>query len=511
MLCAIAHCSHDMAALKSKNRFATECFFVSQRPCLLTSTSSMFEVADFQSPFPHLVGTNTVPTEIEANIISKSVHAVDCDIRRLDAELTRLTHLRARMQQHQDDNRPLLSVIRRIPAEIIIDIVEMVLARHHPVLYWITIKLETLAFMQVCARWSDIIKNTPKLWTSFIFGSRETALLKPTLSDIWMARSANLPITILVEDFYEVALQAQSVADFIISHLHRCRSLTIYLSSKFLKHLWSDKAHVGAMPQLAHLDIEGYCDWNRIFALLPQCPKLQTFKVQLNWPQRPSPPTNSPILQIPHLHHFNIHLGVWSVKIFNHLELPVLQTFAVVVEDTLGEWSFEPIISLLLRSKCPLRTIFLNMHESNVAPMDLDITLIFEMAPLLQHATFAGKFTSALDEATLVRLTRPRSHIQGIAPWQDIAPSLQHLTLLLLMTSSESHYSALLNMVESRASTSSTHLVALDAVEISHAEDLLSEDVQDGMYNRWRNLEKAGLDISVEDSEYGRNLLSDVD
>lgn len=423
-----------------------------------------------------------------------------------DPKLLRIDARRVQMQLHKLDERSLLSVITRLPPEIIIQVVEAVFADLNPAFYWMMGKRQILRLMHVCVRWRDIIANTPKFWTTFAFGTAEASLYKPVLWDIWMARSAKLPITVYFGRFYNSLPEAEAFAEFIIPHLHRCRDLILSSETPFLPKLMDTRTRTGILPRLSRLDIAGYLRFDHFFAVLQQCPNLKIVKAQLDWTDVAILPKTSPIITLPLLHTLDFSLDGGVDVILDHLDLPALRTLTMGV---ISGWSSAPLTSLLLRSKCPLQDIFLVMSTFQGTQMDTDIIGIFAAAPFLRNASFAGRFSSAVNEETLVRLTRPRTYIEGNASWQDIAPCLRSFTLHRFETSSESQYSTLLDMIESRSPAISTHLVSLRNVYVGHSEDLLRPDLKKEMYSRWRILKDAGMMILVEDNESRRSLLDD--
>ncbi|KAJ7433891.1 hypothetical protein B0H11DRAFT_1696169, partial [Mycena galericulata] len=87
----------------------------------------------------------------------------EVEISRLRAQLETLKSDRGKLQGYYDACSSLLSPIRRVPSEILVDI----FARARPVSRQAEIRLgktNSFPLSWVCLRWYDIVLGTPTLW-----------------------------------------------------------------------------------------------------------------------------------------------------------------------------------------------------------------------------------------------------------------------------------------------------------------------------------------------------------
>ncbi|KAJ7693794.1 hypothetical protein B0H16DRAFT_1443886 [Mycena metata] len=82
-----------------------------------------------RSPYPELLLSNAIPSELQAQEIKKTIRGVDEDIAALNAEIDRLQHSmdaltaqRTDLQRFAHDHRGVVSVLRCIPRDILVEI-----------------------------------------------------------------------------------------------------------------------------------------------------------------------------------------------------------------------------------------------------------------------------------------------------------------------------------------------------------------------------------------------------
>ncbi|KAH7925131.1 hypothetical protein BV22DRAFT_457510 [Leucogyrophana mollusca] len=113
-----------------------------------------------------------------------------------------------------------------------------------------------LVMSHVCRSWRTIMIRTPSLWTSI----RIPPTQSPVLFDLYIERSQNLPLDVLLKgSFNDVLLQGRLLASMrqasaVLSCAHRMRTLKIIVSGDMAYHLLSHFRDV-RMPLLRELRV----------------------------------------------------------------------------------------------------------------------------------------------------------------------------------------------------------------------------------------------------------------
>ncbi|KAJ7477404.1 hypothetical protein FB451DRAFT_189953 [Mycena latifolia] len=185
----------------------------------------------------------------------------ESEISRLQTQLARAKADRAELQSHYDNVRSLLSPIRRLPPEILVDIFT---------LFRITSDVgeegeeETprltqkplLAVSQVCARWHALVLGTPTLWDNIhlygppLWRNSKRAKRGIQLLRLALERSQNSPLDITIID----PLKYNPPLDLLAKHSARCKTIDF----------------MGAFPQV-----------DRLFRAPGKFPSLETLTVIL--------------------------------------------------------------------------------------------------------------------------------------------------------------------------------------------------------------------------------------
>ncbi|KAF8240660.1 hypothetical protein L208DRAFT_1231904, partial [Tricholoma matsutake] len=134
------------------------------------------------SPIPHLLGTNKVPSNTEAQAIRESIAGVQLDITAKDAEivhaqivLDRLIDERKALEEYKNEHAAFLTPARRLPPEIWSEIFSHCLptVAGEGLLLLAHSAREFMAFnprnvpallLRVCRDWTTIALSSPRLW-----------------------------------------------------------------------------------------------------------------------------------------------------------------------------------------------------------------------------------------------------------------------------------------------------------------------------------------------------------
>ncbi|KAJ7471087.1 hypothetical protein FB451DRAFT_1135382, partial [Mycena latifolia] len=231
------------------------------------------------------------PAHIRAKIftLSDELARFDVKITKLQEQLDDLRSQRAAFQSHYDDFHGLLSSIRRLPSEILVDIFRFCwnvepptdIDDESPLLSLQRLaNAPLLVVSQVCARWHSVVLGTPSLWGRIEVDSvlwsdtigGETAM---RLLQFALERGANHPITLTVTSTARESVHGPAL-ELLARHSARWRSATIIAPFADLRHLSSLK---GNLSQLESLDI--HC-WespsNATFDMFQVAPSLRSLE-----------------------------------------------------------------------------------------------------------------------------------------------------------------------------------------------------------------------------------------
>ncbi|THU82285.1 hypothetical protein K435DRAFT_691794, partial [Dendrothele bispora CBS 962.96] len=146
-----------------------------------------------------------IPSVTETSRITALLDQIEPDIARYESEIARLEDtlatLRARrdeLKRYQGEYKTLLSPIRRMPIDILLEIFSIVCFEsggNHRV-----ITATTLSLSQICSFWRGVVKNNPRLWSTLavnlalvtdIEGDGIRALVR-----LYLTRSSSFPLTL---------------------------------------------------------------------------------------------------------------------------------------------------------------------------------------------------------------------------------------------------------------------------------------------------------------------------
>ncbi|KAJ7367325.1 hypothetical protein DFH08DRAFT_660258, partial [Mycena albidolilacea] len=123
------------------------------------------------SPFADRLNTNYIPSDPEIVEIrallegpANELAQVETQIEQMKIALSQLKELRASLKAPIDAHRALISPLRRIPQDVLLDIFSSCLPSGHNAL--IDAAEAPLLLGRVCRHWRDVTYSTPMLWSS---------------------------------------------------------------------------------------------------------------------------------------------------------------------------------------------------------------------------------------------------------------------------------------------------------------------------------------------------------
>ncbi|KAF9018411.1 hypothetical protein BDZ89DRAFT_350718 [Hymenopellis radicata] len=177
--------------------------------------------------------TNEPPSEDEADYVHNTVLcAIQDDTDNVDARLVELQSAanaliqeRNRLVQYANGFKLLLSPIRRLPPELLMEIFQHACARHGWLHFFHRAHMHWV-IPQVCRKWRTIALSCPPLWSSIVAVLRPTFPPTSTLDAI-LHRSGTHPINIrvLVGDNHYDDPHVRDLIAPIRAHSSRWRSL----------------------------------------------------------------------------------------------------------------------------------------------------------------------------------------------------------------------------------------------------------------------------------------------
>ncbi|KAJ7196793.1 hypothetical protein GGX14DRAFT_671912 [Mycena pura] len=216
---------------------------------------------DFQlpaSPCPELLITNSVPSDFQANEIHKLILDTDAEISALGAEITRVRRAldrlelrRAGLSDFVKSHRPVVSVVRRLPTDILDEIFSHYLDASDP--YYTALgPRRLLHLVGVCDRWRTIALGSPLLWRHVVAISNK---LKMQQISLQLQRSAPVALSIhlAVASMTGMRRELNSTLDPLLTESRRWQNLFLRMHPSDFKLLATSGAE---FPILEKLDLE---------------------------------------------------------------------------------------------------------------------------------------------------------------------------------------------------------------------------------------------------------------
>ncbi|KAJ6550662.1 hypothetical protein DFH09DRAFT_1039240 [Mycena vulgaris] len=339
---------------------------------------------------------------------------------RIDSQISDLVTLRDRERSVVATLRGLLSPIRHLPVELLVEIFMFAI---HSTAYNKESVTDILAICQVCAYWRRIAHSSPRLWTKALVMHTKTQYSVTDLAAMagWLKRSAPLPIPIilkhdrhevptpLIDMVLEISCRWRSLcietSDLSLAQLGRIASLdsleevdltstvdegyrhhpviTAFLDAPCLRNVALDVPllHLFPMPwtQIAHLDILN--DSPQVcLDILSQCHNAVFVRlVMCKWARPPQLATISilPFLETLDLEINGYRNGSHFMPFFNSLALPGLKKLQLWIDEA-ADWSIASFTQFQLRSP-NIEALKLEFCP----PSSRDLVAILENAPLL--------------------------------------------------------------------------------------------------------------------------------
>nr|GAT56693.1 predicted protein [Mycena chlorophos] len=159
------------------------------------------------SPFARILRTNTVPTSVECDEIRSYLDPLRRRLGDLDAEVCRLQRLldaaskaRDELQEDISAHEALLSLMRRIPSDVLCLIFMHTLPERRNTAFDET--EGPLLLMQVCRYWRDLVLDMPRLWAAIHIIIPRAAVPKEQLTKrlaVWLERSRVVPLSVTMQ------------------------------------------------------------------------------------------------------------------------------------------------------------------------------------------------------------------------------------------------------------------------------------------------------------------------
>ncbi|KZP25040.1 hypothetical protein FIBSPDRAFT_929587 [Athelia psychrophila] len=361
--------------------------------------------------------------ELETRIRS-ALSQADSETSRIDNALAQLkaaqdTLLLQRIviQDFSATYAPLVSIIRRVPREILSEIFLYFRpdeqTRDTP-----DLRRSIILISHVCQSWRNVALSTPQLWSTIIvnLGPRD-AQRKLDCAKAWIERSRQYPLSISISCLMpnRSAKAWKELLDILIPHSHRWRSAKILTWTDYLSGL------NGHIPKLESLDIRigghsqkdafdispslrqlrlthcnpGICGVSDCLKLIQAMTNLVSFTVALHYdPGLEWPPPYRREHRMEYLSNLSISATCGIDKFLKALVLPALAEFqfcnglsgsdgALPLEDDCV-WANEEFISLITRSSSPLKSLIIR-NRPDMDTVTEDVGQLLQCMPELEH------------------------------------------------------------------------------------------------------------------------------
>ncbi|KAJ7120583.1 hypothetical protein C8R43DRAFT_1034213 [Mycena crocata] len=463
----------------------------------LTSTS----IAVAEAPLPvvtRLLYSNDAPIESDIALIRRVVSTEEHKVEVLDAEIEEVqVALELLMQRRKDaadsvrQHRAILSPIRRIPAELICEILALSTADYERAPWH-------LGF--ISSSWRNPVLSYPLLWCSIHIGRSHGVASIPML-ETQLLRSANTPLTVSFSRRVD-----STVLALLLQHRSRWSTLK-------LLNIASADVMALATVDLPHLErLEVLDDWAEdvpldVFAT--STPSLREFILLGDWWQdeRKAPTINLPWQQLqlyrgshsverqlqilraaPHLVECSLRChDVESIGVTEEpLTLPHLRRLYLYEQEFLRlltapllevlllsnlAWNLGPLLSFIHRSSCQLTKLVLTpVDEAN----STDLIDLLRSLPSLTYLFVEGGFTSGSGRAGQTAFL---DSMTVTSTSSDLCPNLRSLMYGMCGDRSDPPSLPLfIPMVESRfARHPSSHLTFFRVFNVDCSSDVLPD------------------------------------
>ncbi|KAF7348269.1 hypothetical protein MSAN_01780500 [Mycena sanguinolenta] len=188
------------------------------------------------SPFTNRLNTNYVPSdseilEIRAVLVdpTEEIARIDAQIAEMELALAQLKEKRGLLQQPINAHRALISPMRFIPQDFLLEIFLACLpTRHNPLIDY---NEAPLLLGRICRQWRSVAYSAPVLWSLIHIPAVKYFATPPKIRsrlekivEAWLERSAGCPLSVSVHDF---ANHSSPLLPQLAGISRRLRSLTL--------------------------------------------------------------------------------------------------------------------------------------------------------------------------------------------------------------------------------------------------------------------------------------------
>ncbi|KAJ7364294.1 hypothetical protein DFH08DRAFT_270719, partial [Mycena albidolilacea] len=241
-----------------------------------------------QSPCPELLFSNVIPSNSQIQVINRTIETVEEDICGLDAEIASLQQSaqqlmgrRTELKHFVRNHRGAVSVMRRIPSDVLVEIFLRCLDPNAPL--GPPYRGGTLeSIVQVCGRWRTIAMESPQLWRHFdIQGNPSNFAPLTRKIRLQLGRSRQIPICITLDTRECEDTYPTDILDLFLRVSARWQDIRLSLSPAHYMHLFASTCDFPVLKRLA-LICWDQLDWSagdviHFFSALPALEELLEF------------------------------------------------------------------------------------------------------------------------------------------------------------------------------------------------------------------------------------------
>ncbi|KZP24624.1 hypothetical protein FIBSPDRAFT_929810 [Athelia psychrophila] len=441
------------------------------------------------SPMPVRIGTNYAPTTFERTRVEFSLTGVRQDLARLESALAHLQAVQELLQLKRDalqkyayTHLALLSPIRRVPPEILVDIFSYFFpdddddatagARRNRMLP-----------SHICERWRNLSLSTPSFWANVCIIADEADISrKLECAQCWLARSGSCPLTVNISTTPQylqyLGPQWKPLLDIFLPFCRKWRHASIILNetsdlsaiknnlpmleSLKILHLTRDSPFEFA-PKLYSLMTSAFdilmnanaLPWNQLtvlsitvdsvqqfLAVMQKLPNVVSHTVQLfSLSPRVEEPFEYPPIRLEHLESLNMTVepDIHITGFHECLDLPALKHYAYIEQELDTRWSLSSFLSLISRSSCALQSI--DIYVASAARQN-NLALLLAQTPDLESLKFNCYLSMGIISNMVLDLLLVSS--------SSTSRLLPKLTTVFLDYDKDFDFHLLLNMINSR-------------------------------------------------------------
>lgn len=189
---------------------------------------SLLSGSNLDSPFQvddltNLFISNDVPSLQQEEILRALVASLRAEILSIDQEIAGRKLRRQNLARAMSQHSPLLSALRRFPAEILSEVFVHCLPEQGTVTSYRDAPLKLCA---VSAKWRQVARSTPALWTHLSLQWPDSEGKNTDLAYLWLCQSRPLPLSLSVTLHDDVGEDAALLIKRLQADIHRWTSKT---------------------------------------------------------------------------------------------------------------------------------------------------------------------------------------------------------------------------------------------------------------------------------------------